>query len=140
MEFSRPGYWSGQPFPSAGDLPNPGMKSRSCALQADSLPSELQGSPRILEWVAYPFSSTSSHPRNQTRGRWILYQLSYQGNPAIFSALEKSELWKQTLHRKRHKDQLQKKREGLNMVNDNNAGEVIYKNYFGMPQPAGRII
>ena len=38
MEFSRPDYWSGQPFPSPGDLLNPGIKPRSPALQADSLP------------------------------------------------------------------------------------------------------
>ena len=38
MEFSRPEYQSGQIFPSPGDLPNPGIKSRSPALQADSLP------------------------------------------------------------------------------------------------------
>ena len=38
MEFSRPEYWSGQPIPSPGDLPNPGIKPGSPALQADSLP------------------------------------------------------------------------------------------------------
>ena len=42
------------------------------------------GSPRILKWVAYPFSSRSSRPRNQTRvsciAGGILYQLSYQGS------------------------------------------------------------
>ena len=38
---------------------------------------------RILEWVAFPFSSRSSQPKNQTR--WILYQLSYQGSPEIGS-------------------------------------------------------
>ena len=38
MEFSRPEYSSGQPFPSPGDLLNPGIKPRSPALQADSLP------------------------------------------------------------------------------------------------------
>ena len=43
MEFSRPEYWSGQPFPSPGDLPNPGIDPKSPALQADSLPSEPQG-------------------------------------------------------------------------------------------------
>ena len=32
-------YWSGLPFPSPGDLPNPGIKPRSPALQADSFPS-----------------------------------------------------------------------------------------------------
>ena len=116
------------PFPSPGDLPNPGIEPGPPALQADSLPTELsgkpkvkvkvsqscptlcspwnspgqntgvgslsllqeifptqgsnpgfplcrqilcqlshQGSPRILEWVAYPFSSRSSRPRNRTR-------------------------------------------------------------------------
>ena len=44
-EFSRPEYWSGQPFPSPGDLPNPGIKLRSPALQVDSLPAEPPGSP-----------------------------------------------------------------------------------------------
>ena len=43
MEFSRPEWWSGQPFPSAGDIPNPGIKPRSPALQVDSLPPEPQG-------------------------------------------------------------------------------------------------
>ena len=41
MEFSRQESWSGQPFPSPGDLPNPGIEPRSPALQADSLSSEL---------------------------------------------------------------------------------------------------
>ena len=36
MGFSRQEYWSGLPFPSPGDLPNPGIKPRSPALQADS--------------------------------------------------------------------------------------------------------
>ena len=45
MEFSRPGYWSGEPFSSPGDLPNPGIKPRSPALQTDSLPAEPQGKP-----------------------------------------------------------------------------------------------
>ena len=39
--FSRQEYWSGLPFPSAGDLPDPGIEPRSPALQADSLPTEL---------------------------------------------------------------------------------------------------
>ena len=43
MEFSRPEYWSGYPFPFPGNLPNPGIKPRSPALQADSLPAQLQG-------------------------------------------------------------------------------------------------
>ena len=46
MEFSRPEYWSGEPFLSPGDLPNPGIEPRSPALQADSLPAEPPGKPQ----------------------------------------------------------------------------------------------
>ena len=48
-----------------GDLPNLGIEPSSPALQADSLPAEPQGKPKNTEWVAYPFSSRSSQPRNQ---------------------------------------------------------------------------
>ena len=41
----RPEYWSGYPFPSPGNLPNPGVKPRSSTLQVDSLPSEPPGKP-----------------------------------------------------------------------------------------------
>ena len=44
--FSRQDYSSGLPFPSPGDLPNPGIKPGSPALQADSLPPEPSGKPR----------------------------------------------------------------------------------------------
>ena len=43
MEFSRPEYWNGWPFPSPGNLPNPGIEPKSPTLQADSLPSEPPG-------------------------------------------------------------------------------------------------
>ena len=43
MGFSRQEYWSGLPFPSPGDLLNPGIEPGSPALQADALPSEPQG-------------------------------------------------------------------------------------------------
>ena len=43
MGFSRQEYWSGLPFPSSGDLPNPGIEPRSPALQADALTSEPPG-------------------------------------------------------------------------------------------------
>ena len=38
MEFSRQEYWSGLPFPTPGDLPNPGIEPGSPALQTDALP------------------------------------------------------------------------------------------------------
>ena len=45
MGFSRQESWSELPFPSPGDLPDPGIKPGSPALQADSLPAKLQGKP-----------------------------------------------------------------------------------------------
>ena len=47
MGFSRQEYWSGLPFPSPGDLPNPGIEPRSHTLQADTLTSEPPGKPNI---------------------------------------------------------------------------------------------
>ena len=52
MGFSRQEYWSGLPFPSPGNLPYPGIEPGSPVLQADSLLTELQGS---------PYSAFSSH-------------------------------------------------------------------------------
>ena len=47
--FSRQGYWSGSPFPSPRDLPKPGIEPGSPTLQADTLPTELQGKPKFLK-------------------------------------------------------------------------------------------
>ena len=47
MEFSKPEYWSGQPFPSPRHLPNPGIEPKSPTLQADSLPAEPTGKPQV---------------------------------------------------------------------------------------------
>ena len=43
MGFSRQEHWSGLPFPSPGDLPNPGIEPRSPTLEADALTSEPPG-------------------------------------------------------------------------------------------------
>ena len=59
MDFSRKEYWSGQSFPSPGDLPNPGIEQSSSALQEDYLPAEPQGKPKnigvgslsLLQWI-----------------------------------------------------------------------------------------
>ena len=47
MEFSRQEYWSGLPFPSPGDLSDPGNEPRSPALQAGAFPSEPPGKPKF---------------------------------------------------------------------------------------------
>ena len=48
MEFPRQEYWSGLPFSSPGDLPDPGIEPRSPTLQADSLPSKPQDTRLVL--------------------------------------------------------------------------------------------
>ena len=85
VEFSRPERWRGQPFPSPGDLPNPGIKPRSPALQADSLPAEPPGKPKntgvgSLALLQRIFLTQESN-RGLLHCRRTLYQLSYQGSP-----------------------------------------------------------
>ena len=69
MRFSRQGYWSGLPFPSPGDLPNPEIEPGSPALQADSLPTELQGKPSFLRNLLIVLHSgyTSFHSHQQCK-------------------------------------------------------------------------
>ena len=55
---SRQEYWSGLPFPSPGDLPHPGIKPRSPALQSDSLMTELRGKPSVILVDVAKFFST----------------------------------------------------------------------------------
>ena len=60
MGFSRQEYWSELPFPTPGDFPDPGIKPRSPALQADSSPSELTSGKSNELIVEKPESSPDS--------------------------------------------------------------------------------
>ena len=60
MEFSRQEYWRGLPFPSPGDLPNPGIEARSPSLQADALPSEPPGKALEKTHTKWQRSSTAN--------------------------------------------------------------------------------
>ena len=60
MGFSRQEYWSELPFPTPGDFPDPGIKPRSPALQADSSPSELTSGKSNELFVEKPESSPDS--------------------------------------------------------------------------------
>ena len=88
MGFSRQEYWSGLPFPSPGDLPNPGIEPRSPVLQADSLPAEPPATPEGL-----PCSSNSKESACNTGvpGSISGSGRSYgeeNGNPLQYSCLE----------------------------------------------------
>ena len=98
MEFSRPEYWSGQPFPSPRDLPKPGIEPRFPALQVDSLSAEPPGKPKNTGVGSLSLLHGIFLAQESNWGllycRQILYQLSYQGrlpNPGIeprFPALQ----------------------------------------------------
>ena len=85
MEFSRPEYWSGSPFPSPGNLPNPGIEPRSPTLQMDSSPTEPQGKSKKTGVGTLSLLLRNSPTQELNQGllhcRWILYLLSYQGSP-----------------------------------------------------------
>ena len=85
MGFSRHEYWSGVPFPSPGDLPYPGIKPQSPALQADSLPSEPPGKPfspdhhlQIIRLFCFPHCH-----------RHLAQGVFHPTPPSIFQAREK---------------------------------------------------
>ena len=94
LEFSRPEYWSGYPFPFPGDLSNPGVEPRSLALQGDSFTAEPQGklkntgvgSLSVLQQI-FP---TQESNWGLLHYRWILYQLSYHGSPIIDNSISKT--------------------------------------------------
>ena len=85
--FSREECWSGLPHPPPGDLPNPGIKSRSPILQMDSLPSEPSGKPKNTKVGSLSLLQGIFLTQKSNQGllhcRRILYQLSYQGSPSI---------------------------------------------------------
>ena len=63
MGFSRQEHWSGLPFPSPGDLPDPGIELASPALQADAFPSEPPGKPKTPREVPDVSNSCDNLPQ-----------------------------------------------------------------------------
>ena len=87
MDFSRPEYWSGKPFPSPGDLPNPGIEPRCPTLQVDSLPAEPPGKTKntgvgSLSLLQGVFLAQESN-WGLLHCRWILYQLAMREAPDL---------------------------------------------------------
>ena len=78
----QPQYWSGQPSPSPGDLPNPGIKPRSPALQAESLPAEPPGKTKNTGMGSLSLRQGIFPNQESNRGllhwRQILYQPSWK--------------------------------------------------------------
>ena len=102
MDFSRPEYWCGYPFPSPwtspgqnigvgtlsllqGIVPTQGLNPSLPTLQVDSLPAEPPGKPKNTGVGSLAFLQGIFPTQESNWGllqcRWILYQLSYQGSP-----------------------------------------------------------
>ena len=89
--FSRQEYWSGLPFPSPGDLPDPGIKPESPVLQADSLPLSharetpfnSQIFPDKLPYVKFWLSLPSSQP-GLSPPSWLFWEPSLKRRRVTF--------------------------------------------------------
>ena len=86
MGFSRQEYWRGLPFPSPGDLLDPGIKPRSLALQADSLPSE---PPEKPQW---PYSPPNLSPKNDTGSFKSSLRCSIKSSHPVFKIMNHRDL------------------------------------------------
>ena len=99
--FSRHKYWSGLPFSSLGDLPDPGVKPRSPALQADSLPSEPPGKPSLspdLSSMTITSSSISTtfckeNPSKTSKRQKMLFKSLLNCKAQIFTLQEYTHLF-----------------------------------------------
>ena len=77
--FSSQAYWSGLPFPSPGDLPDPGINPRSPALQADTLTSEPPGKPMGTQIITI-YRELSINEKSWKTSRKDFLQLKRQGS------------------------------------------------------------
>ena len=81
MEFSKQEYWSGLPFPSPGDLPDPGLEPGSPTLQEDSLPTELLGKPsRGWKCQQYRDWETLLYIADTNKNKHFKYKKPYYAN------------------------------------------------------------
>ena len=82
MGFSRQEYWSGLPFSSPGDLPDPGIELRSPALLANSLPSEPPGTPTVnllvLGYMEYKTQKIAPSPSCGKSEKCIFSHYAFQ--------------------------------------------------------------
>ena len=107
--FSRQEYWSGLPFPSPGDLPDPGMEATS-AFQADSLPFEPAGKPLSWLWKEILVNYIRRHVSTEAEITyykiilkcWEMFSLTQSSLPYYTDGqtlLQREEEVKQTLHK-----------------------------------------
>ena len=77
MWFSRQEYWSGLPFTSPGDLPDPGIEARSPALKADSLPTMWNEHSCMVVWIFFGIALLWDWNENTFPVLWPLLNIPY---------------------------------------------------------------
>ena len=87
MEFSRQEYWSGLPFPSPGDLPDPGIEPGSPALQVDPLISEPPGKPLLSLWLTTFLSGFPPRWRYESWSAVLCVFCKYSGCVTLCSCM-----------------------------------------------------
>ena len=111
MGFSRQEYWSGLPFPSPGDLPDPGIEPGSPALEADALTSEPPGKSACISYfywypMGFPSGTAVKNPPANAGDTGLIPGSGRSpgegnGNPFQYSCLENSMdrgAWRATVH------------------------------------------
>ena len=83
MGFSKQEYWSGLPFPSPGDLPDPGIKPRSPAMQAGALTSEPPGKPRSFKGAFKVVILLLLFCGGNSGSRFLSFLISFRGPTPI---------------------------------------------------------
>ena len=95
MGFSRQEYWSRLPFPSPGDIPNPGIKPRSPALQADALTSEPPGKPKTIRGWVQNISIVKLQLKEDylvSKGKWASAEKKLLGNKEVVKLQQNSRI------------------------------------------------
>ena len=97
MGFSRQEYWSGVPFPSPGDLPDPGIESGSPALEADALTSEPPGAQVYSIGNHKPINRIKKQPSDWEE---IVNEATHKGLIPIYTSSSCTSIEKQTIRSK----------------------------------------
>ena len=92
IECSRQEYWSGLPFPSPGDLSNPGIEPTSPTLEVDSLPPESPG--KYERGVLIIQQSDIRRTRTKTNWKGAKKQQKFNSTPGVYTSTLKVRIWK----------------------------------------------
>ena len=85
--FSRPGYWSGLPFPPPGDLPNPGIKPTSSALARGIFTTEPLRKPSVcVKWINMRYQYTQHSNIQKNSSKLLLFPSCYPTIPFVKAA------------------------------------------------------